>query len=267
MAQVKLLQRDEFFLWVADATTVRAARAALPTSQGLIVSEYEMRTTTGSSGRTYQGFESFIEAIRRGVDSFSYGAVSAKGSGAQSVAGVRVSAQKDGTDITIYAMDDEIAAAMLNQIQDSAPAVDIRPNGPSGGGGETMRIGIADLHEQVVNASLSLFRDGHYFQAEFEAFKSLESRVGAMTGSEKSGVDLMGQAFRGDSPLIDTATDSGRSGIAQREGYLALFRGAMLAVRDPKAHLPSRALDARETLEYLAFASLLHRRLDIARTP
>lgn len=264
MARADILRRDEHFSWVADAATVRAARAALPNPTGTIVSDYEMRTTTASSSRTYQGFEAFADAISNSVDSFSYGAVLAKAPGAASIAGVRVSASQRGTDVTIYAPDEETAAAMLNAIRDVAAAVSARPRTAGYGISERMCISIVDLHPQVVAAAQSLFGNGHYFQAEFEAFKSLESRVRESVGSDKSGVDLMGHAFRADNPMIDTATDPGRSGTAQREGYLALFRGAMLAVRDPKAHVPSRDLDPRETLEYLALASLLHRRLDIA---
>lgn len=266
MARTDILQRDERFSWVADSATVRAARAALPNPTGTIVSDYEMRTTTDSSSRTHQGFESFADAISSGVDSFSYGAVSAEAPGGASVAGVRVSTSQHGTGVTIYAAAEETAAAMLNAIREVAPAARVRPRTVDCGISKQLRISIVDLHPQVVAAAQSLFGSGHYFQAEFEAFKSLESRVRGLVGSDKSGVDLMGHVFRADNPLIDTATDPGRSGTAQREGYLALFRGAMLAVRDPKAHMPSRDLDPRETLEYLALASLLHRRLDITET-
>lgn len=265
MPQTKIVRRDERFAWIADATTVRAARAALPNVEGMIVDEYEMGVSTGSSSRTYQGFESFVDALSVGVDSFSFGAVSRLPQSHDALAGVRVDASRSGTRITVYAADDEAAASILNAIRAAVPVTPMlraKDTGHQASAG--IRLCVADLHPIVVSAARTLFDTGHYFEAQFEAFKSLESRVREMTGSDKSGVDLMGEVFRANNPLIDTATESGRSGTAQREGYLALFRGAMLAVRDPGAHMQARDLHPRDTLEYLAFASLLHRRLDEA---
>lgn len=264
MSSTEIVQRRERFVWMADAGTVRCARAALPVPEGLFVSDYEMDVSIGSTSRTVRGFESFLDALNTGVDSFSYGAVSHRAAATPALAGVRVDASPRGTNVTIYAADDETAASMLNAIRAAAPLGGAGPRIVGHTVAEPVRIGISELHPRVARAAQSLFESGHFFEAEFEAFKSLESRVRELIGSDKSGVDLMGQAFRPTGPLIDTATASGRSGTAQREGYLALFRGAMLAIRDPRAHMPSQEVAPSHALEYLAFASLLHRRLDIA---
>ena len=58
--------------------------------------------------------------------------------------------------------------------------------------------------------------------------------------------------------------EAGRNGQDEREGFLALFRGAMLGIRNPKAHELFTLEDPQRALEYLGFASLLHRRLDTA---
>jgi len=126
------------------------------------------------------------------------------------------------------------------------------------------RLTIENLHPLVVGAAASLFADGHFESAVTEAFKSVEVRVRDLTGSQTSGVKLMGEAFGGPSPQIDVVLRSGQSGADEREGFLALFRGAMLAVRNPRAHDLTTDQDPQEALEYLAFASLLHRRLDAA---
>lgn len=55
-----------------------------------------------------------------------------------------------------------------------------------------------------------------------------------------------------------------RAGRDEQEGFAALFRGAMLGVRNPKAHERFKATDPQRALEYLGLASLLHRRLDNA---
>jgi uncharacterized protein (TIGR02391 family) len=126
------------------------------------------------------------------------------------------------------------------------------------------RLTIENLHPLVVGAAANLFADGHFESAVTEAFKSVEVRVRDLTGSQTSGVKLMGEAFGGPSPQIDVVLRSGQSGADEREGFLALFRGAMLAVRNPRAHDLTTDQDPQEALEYLGFASLLHRRLDAA---
>lgn len=128
------------------------------------------------------------------------------------------------------------------------------------------RLGLEHLHPRVLAAASDLFTDGHYGSAVGEAFKSIEVRVRKMTGSMKSGVALMGDVFGGRDPQLDVSTESGQSGEDEQQGFLALFRGAMLGVRNPRAHELFKAEDPRQAIEYLAFASMLHRRLDVAET-
>lgn len=126
------------------------------------------------------------------------------------------------------------------------------------------RLALEGFHPDVVNAASDLFVDGHYSSAVYEAFKSVEVRVRQLTGIDKAGTQLMGDAFGGKQPRLDVAVEAGRSGVDERDGFQSLFRGAMLAVRNPKAHELARSQDPVEALEYLGFASLLHRRLDVA---
>lgn len=124
------------------------------------------------------------------------------------------------------------------------------------------RLSFEGLHPEVVRASSDLFADRHYSSAIGDAFKSLEVRLRTMTGADKSGVALVGEALGGRSPKIELATSTGRSGADEREGFQAIFRGAMQAIRNPKAHELATDEDPLHALEYLALASLLHRRLD-----
>lgn len=128
------------------------------------------------------------------------------------------------------------------------------------------RLGLVGLHPRVLDASDDLFTDGHYGSAVSEAFKSLEVRTRELTGLSKSGVALMGDAFGGAAPVLDVAIETGRSADDERQGFLALFRGAMLGVRNPRAHELFRLEEPQQALEYLGMASLLHRRLDVAET-
>lgn len=124
------------------------------------------------------------------------------------------------------------------------------------------RLSIENLHEEVIRSSSDLFADGHYEAAVSEAFKSIEVRVRTITGSTQSGVKLMGEAFGGSEPRVSVANGVGQSGKDEQEGFGALFRGSMLGVRNPRAHDLFRPQDPQQALEYLGFASLLHRQLD-----
>lgn len=123
---------------------------------------------------------------------------------------------------------------------------------------------LENLHPDVRPAAGDLFADGHDESAVAEAFKSIEVRVKAITGLEKSGVALMGEAFKPSQPLIDVAVHDGKSGDDERDGFQAIFRGAMIGIRNPRAHELFEAGDPQQALEYLGLASLLHRRIDSA---
>ncbi len=124
------------------------------------------------------------------------------------------------------------------------------------------RLGIEGLHPAVTTAANDLFTDGHYASAILEAFKSVDLRVRQLSGIESSGKSLMGQALSGDPPPVNLAVETGRSGEDEQEGFKLIFMGAMQGIRNPKAHEAIEQLDPQRALEYLAFASLLMRRLD-----
>lgn len=126
------------------------------------------------------------------------------------------------------------------------------------------RLSVESFHAEVIHSSSDLFADGHYEAAVSEAFKSIEVRVRKMTGSAQSGVKLMGEAFGGAEPRVSVARTTGQSGKDEQEGFAALFRGAILGVRNPRAHDLFRVQDPQQALEYLGLASLLHRQLDSA---
>ena len=123
------------------------------------------------------------------------------------------------------------------------------------------RLGIEGLHPVVIAAASDLFTDGHYSQAIFEAFKALEGRVRTQSGLDLYGRDLMTQAF-GTSGPINVAVEQGQSGKDEREGFRFIFMGVIQGIRNPKGHELVEQTDAQRTLECLAMASVLFRRLD-----
>jgi uncharacterized protein (TIGR02391 family) len=126
------------------------------------------------------------------------------------------------------------------------------------------RLTFENLHPQVQSAAGDFFADGHYEAAVSEAFKSIEVRVRDVTAVDNSGASLMADVFKPDGSALDVAAHQGRSGEDEREGFLHIFRGAMIGIRNPGAHELFKTGDPQQALEYLGFASLLHRRIDAA---
>jgi uncharacterized protein (TIGR02391 family) len=124
---------------------------------------------------------------------------------------------------------------------------------------------VEGLHPEVQAACGALCKDGHYSQAIFEAFKAVEIRVRKQSGLALAGRDLMAQAFALDAAVISLTELSGQSGKDEQEGFWFLFMGAMQGIRNPKGHERIEQSDWQRALEYLAFASLLLRRLDDAQ--
>jgi hypothetical protein len=60
------------------------------------------------------------------------------------------------------------------------------------------------------------------------------------------------------------AGHGGRTGDDEREGFMHVFRVAMIGIRNPGSHELFKPGDPQQALKYLGFASLLHRRIDAA---
>jgi len=123
---------------------------------------------------------------------------------------------------------------------------------------------ITGMHPGISTAAAALFADGYYSQAVFEAFKAVEARVKSLSPIDQSGKKLMSQTFGASEAKLDVATTTGQSAIDEREGFNHLFMGAIQGLRDPRGHGHPLNDTAEEAIEYLALASLLMRRLDVA---
>jgi uncharacterized protein (TIGR02391 family) len=123
------------------------------------------------------------------------------------------------------------------------------------------------LHSRIQEASTQLYLDGHPGPAILEAFKAVNNRVKDLAGPAAQGKDgkgLMGYIFNVNAPVLRLNLGSTVSDRDEQEGFGLIFMGAMLGVRNPKAHDLMTPIDPDRAFEYLAFASLLMRRLDDA---
>jgi uncharacterized protein (TIGR02391 family) len=123
-----------------------------------------------------------------------------------------------------------------------------------------------DLHPKIIESSARLFEDKHYAQAILEAFKQVNDFVKVKSGvHNKDGAPLMEYVFSPNNPILALSDLITQSDKDEQLGFMFLFKGAVIGVRNPKAHEIVVQRDSVKTLEYLAFASLLIKRTEDAR--
>ncbi len=121
------------------------------------------------------------------------------------------------------------------------------------------------LHPTVFAASYGNFKAGHYRDAVLNSIVSVFDLIRQRSGSDGDGAKLVGEVFGGDKPalvLSELETESGRS---DQKGFLQIFQGAYVGIRNPKAHSLESDMDAPKALQYLIFASMLARRIEDAK--
>ncbi|MBA7481414.1 hypothetical protein ES707_16884 [subsurface metagenome] len=128
------------------------------------------------------------------------------------------------------------------------------------------------LHLKVVEVSKGCFIAGNYREAILNAFICLIDYVKERTGLDLDGDNLMNQVFSIDYdkeqrsitkyPIIRINQLQNKSDRDEQQGFMFLCKGAVGGIRNPKAHKLIPQSDPLHTLEYLAFASLLIRRIE-----
>jgi uncharacterized protein (TIGR02391 family) len=121
----------------------------------------------------------------------------------------------------------------------------------------TRAFGDLDIHPSIADASAGLVEDGHYANAVEDACKALEALVQKRSGrSDLSGTALMQTAFSPSAPVLRVADLSTQTGRDEQQGMMFMFTGAMLGLRNPRAH-SLRSDDPERAIEYIAFISML----------
>jgi uncharacterized protein (TIGR02391 family) len=115
-----------------------------------------------------------------------------------------------------------------------------------------------NLHPVIYAAASPTFRDGHYQNAVFEAAKALVKLVKEKANRpDKDGAPLMYETFSRENPTLAFNALASRSDLDEQEGFMHLFVGAVLGVRNPRGHespldTPERALEQLGLLSFLA---------------
>lgn len=119
-----------------------------------------------------------------------------------------------------------------------------------------------NVHPKLHDISLRLFDNGHYSQSAFEAFKFLDNEVQRVANMyDVTGSKLMDRAFGGEKAVIRLNENVSISDKDEQKGYHFLFKGSVLAIRNPRGHDHSIDDSPESCLDFLGLASMLLRRL------
>jgi len=137
--------------------------------------------------------------------------------------------------------------------------------GDTAAGKALKAFGELEIQPEIERAVGKLFRDGHYANAVEDACKVLDGLVKLRSGRyDLGGTELMQTVFSPKKPVLkfnDLQTETDQS---EQQGMMFLHAGAMLALRNPRAHEIIED-DPEKALEYIAFLSLLAKSLDKAK--
>ena len=126
-------------------------------------------------------------------------------------------------------------------------------------------LGELEIHPEIERAVAKLFRDGHYANAVEDACKVLDGLVKIRSGRcDISGTELMQNVFSPKNPVLKFSDLQTQTEQSEQQGMMFLYAGAMLALRNPRAHGIIED-DPEKALEYIAFLSLLAKSLDKAK--
>ena len=117
---------------------------------------------------------------------------------------------------------------------------------------------LAGLHPDVQRLAGRLYRDGHYRQAILDTYIGIVEAVKKRSGrKDLDNTPLMQAVFSLRNPLLKVSEESD-----EQQGFMWLYSGAVMAIRNPKAHRLIEQTDPQRTIEWLSFASVLLRVLD-----
>ena len=130
-----------------------------------------------------------------------------------------------------------------------------------------------NLYDEIItNNSLrkkteKLFKDGHHARAVEEAYKLLDNLVKKKASSQQvdlTGARLMQAVFSPNKPLLKLNEGISISEQNEQLGYMQIFAGCMIGIRNPRAHDSDWEDTEERALQLLVFANHLIERVYMA---
>jgi len=122
-----------------------------------------------------------------------------------------------------------------------------------------------DLHPRIAGVVTDLYENGHYANAVLDGAIALVNFVKEKSGRhDLDGKKLVQEVFSVNNPILVFSDLNDQTDRDEQEGMMHLFEGAVMAIRNPRAH----ALfdhDPQRALEYIVLLSLLAKRLEEAK--
>jgi uncharacterized protein (TIGR02391 family) len=120
------------------------------------------------------------------------------------------------------------------------------------------------LHPIIYKNAYRLFQNGDYRNAVLNSIIAVFDQIREKTGLEEDGERLSGKVFSLSNPYLVLSNLDTESGKNDQKGFLQIFQGAYIGIRNPKAHTLEHDLTEEKAAQYMIFASLLARRIDEA---
>jgi len=134
------------------------------------------------------------------------------------------------------------------------------------GAGVASIYGKAVTEPEIETVSRDLFASGHYSLAVQESFKAVEKFVQQKANVLGiSGTQLMQQVFSTTAPILFWSERKTTSEQDEQKGYLQLYAGAMLGIRNPVTHEFKWIDDPLLSIELILFAQHLLRKAKMAQ--
>ena len=120
------------------------------------------------------------------------------------------------------------------------------------------------LHPKILAQARPFYsqKPPDYDTAVSNAFRTVEHQVRLLTDQKPDlyGTDMIGFILNPTNPILSFCDRK-----SEREGYHALYSGAIAAFKNPTSHRPLGITDQKRAFELLTFASLLMHMLDEAK--
>lgn len=152
-----------------------------------------------------------------------------------------------------------IRTVILKRMLEISPKIEQTTN--SKGEHTEIHQSMENLHPLIKSVAGQLFMDGYFRQAILDTYILLTETVKTKSGRyDLDGVPLMQTVFSIKNPIIKISDDPD-----EQLGFMWMFSGAVMGIRNPKAHRLIQQRDPQRTLEWLSYASVLLRALDDAQ--